>query len=104
MQTDRVLVLELENPINSLQARICDDHGVVNRFDENKVLQNINLLPADVLKWPAILEDSFVREPAKWLLVGKSTTQVRIRLDLLKSRLMKSLFIPRDVQESQSRR
>ena len=54
-------MLELENPINSIQARICDGSCTVNRLDENnELLTHIDLLPADILKWPAMLENSFV--------------------------------------------
>ena len=38
LQLDHVLVLELEKPINSIQAQICDCRCTVNRFDENNGL------------------------------------------------------------------
>ena len=101
LQLDHVLVLELEKPINSIQARIFDGRCTINHFDEkNGFLTDINLLPADILKWPAMLEDSFIREAAKWVPVGESSSQVRFRLNQLKSRLMK---LRRGGQESQSR-
>ena len=104
LQKDRVLVSELEKSINSIQARICDGSCTVNRFDENnESLTDINLLPADVFKWPAMLEDSFVREPTKWVPVPESLPQVRTRLDQLTSRLMKMLLIQKEGQKSQSR-
>ena len=58
LQTDRNLVSELEKPIISIQARIGDGRYTVN--------ENNELLPADIFKWPEVLEKSFVREPVKW--------------------------------------
>ena len=61
LRTDRVLVSELEKPINLIQAQIYDGSCSVNQFDENnEMMTDINLLPADVLKWPDMLENSFV--------------------------------------------
>ena len=84
----------LKKQKTSIQAQIFDGVRTVNRFDQNnEMMTDINLLVADVFKWPAILEDSFVQEPAKWVPEVELLPQVRIRLDQLKLLLMKLLFI-----------
>ena len=83
LRADRILVSELEKPINSIEAQI--GRCTVRRFDENNEwFTDINLLRADVFEWPAMLEDSFIREHAKWVPVVESLPQVRFRLNQLK--------------------
>ena len=103
LKTNRILEAGLEEPINSIQARIFGGFCTVNRLDENnELLPDLHLLPDDVSKWPAMLESSFVREPAKWVPDKEFSPQVRIRLDTLKSRVMKAVTLEKDSQESRS--
>ena len=60
----------LDKPINLVQAQICGFRCTVNRFDENnELMTDINLRPADIFKWPA----------------NTDLPQVRIRLAQLNS-------------------